>query len=284
LIAEFLSTWPLFQNTYLSGWCIAVLLSLVGVPVVARNQIFIGAAVSQSAMLGIALGMLLGAWSGAQWLESESFLSAIGSGFAVLGALITGRARAQGESYEAVTGWVFLLSGSLSILVVAHSPHGMEEIHRLMASTIIGATEVDVEIFLALAAATAVALLLWHRPLRLLVMDREMAAAVGVPVGWCDSALSVWLGLAVGLSIRISGVAYTFGCLVLPALVAKNLCREVASMFWVAPAVAVASSAVSFVLANHYDFPPAQIAVALLCACLVAAWSARRLRAARARD
>lgn len=260
-----------------------MLLGLIGVPVVARNQIFIGAAVSQSAMLGIALGMLFGGWSAAEWVQSESFLSAVGGAFAIVGALITSRARTHGESYEAVTGWVFLLSGSLSILVVTHSPHGMEEIHRLMASTIIGATEVDVELFFGLAAATAVGLFLWHRPLRLLLMDREMAAACGVPVGLFDSLFSVWLGLAIGLSIRISGVAYTFGCLVLPALVAKNLCREVVSMFWVAPAAALATSAASFVLANHYDFPPAQVAVALLCAFLVAAWSARWIGAALAR-
>ncbi len=30
---------------------------------------------------------------------------------------------------------------------------------------------------------------------------------------------SAWLGLAVGLAIRTSGMLYIFGCLVLPALV-----------------------------------------------------------------
>ena len=39
---------------------IGVLLSLVGVFVVARDQIFIGAAVSQASLFGIAVGM----WSG----------------------------------------------------------------------------------------------------------------------------------------------------------------------------------------------------------------------------
>jgi hypothetical protein len=67
---------------------------------------------------------------------------------------------------------------------------------------------------------------------------------------------SAWLGLAVGLSIRSAGMLYTFGCLVLPALVAKNICREVRPMFVVAPAVAVGTATVGFVLANHYDDPP----------------------------
>jgi ABC-type Mn2+/Zn2+ transport system permease subunit len=66
--------------------------------------------------------------------------------------------------------------------------------------------------------------------------------------------------------------------LVLPALVAKNLCREVRPMFVVAPLVAICTAAIGFVLANHYDDPPAQMSVALLCLLLAIAWLVRRVR------
>lgn len=284
MIADFVASWSLFHNTYISGWLIAVLLALIGVPVVARDQIFIGAAVSQAAMLGIASGMLIGSWGVAEpygWLQSETFLSGIGSLFAVLGALVTTRGRSQRESAEAVTGWVFLFCGSLSIILVAHSPHGSEEIHRLMASSIIGATRGDVIGFALLTLVTIAALVRWQRPLRLLLMDRPMAAAVGIPVPLSDRLLAIWLGLAVGLAIRVSGVAYAFGCLVIPALIAKNLCREVRPMFAVAPIVAVSAGIVAFVIANAYDYPPGQIAVALLSLLLAATWAARGLRPSR---
>jgi ABC-type Mn2+/Zn2+ transport system permease subunit len=281
MIADFMASWALFHNTYLSGWLIALLLALIGVPVVARDQIFIGAAVSQAAMLGIAAGMVIGAWGVTDadaWLRSEAFLSAIGSLFAVLGALFTTRGRSRGESAEAVTGWVFLFCGSLSVILVAHSPHGSEEIHRLMASTIIGATRTDVGGFALLTLLTVAMLARWQRPLRLLLMDRAMAAAVGIPVRLTDRLLAIWLGLAVGLAIRVSGVAYAFGCLVIPALIAKNLCREVRPMFAVAPTLAVAVGMVAFVIANAYDYPPGQIAVALLSLLLAATWAVRALR------
>ena len=77
---------------------------------------------------------------------------------------------------------------------------------------------------------------------------------------------------------------YTFGSLVLPGLVAKNLCREVRPMFFVAPAVALLSNTVGFVLANHYDFPPAHMNVAVACLLLLAAWLFRILRNGRAAD
>jgi ABC-type Mn2+/Zn2+ transport system permease subunit len=49
-------------------------------------------------------------------------------------------------------------------------------------------------------------------------------------------------------------------------------------MFLVAPVVAVGTGAVGFVLANHYDFPPAQMTVALLSLLLMMAWLVPRIR------
>ena len=48
MIGRFLESWPLFHNAYLGGWLIGVLLATLGVLVVARDQIFIGAAISQA--------------------------------------------------------------------------------------------------------------------------------------------------------------------------------------------------------------------------------------------
>ncbi len=282
MIENFISSWALFHNTYLAGWLIGLLLSLVGVLVVARDQIFIGAAVSQASTLGIALAMWIGAWAGADlrlWFRSDEFLSIMAVAFSVIAALITARGgEGTGESHEAITGWVFLGSASLSILIVSRSPHGLEEIHRLLSSSIIGATRVDVWTFGILAGLAALALCALHRRVLLFAMDPVMGAAVGMRIARWGALTSAALGLAVGLSIRSSGMLYTFGCLVLPALAAKHVCREVRPMFLVAPVVAVGTGAVAFVIANHYDYPPAQMTVALLSLLVTLAWLARRLR------
>jgi ABC-type Mn2+/Zn2+ transport system permease subunit len=282
VIADFVGSWALFHNTYLVGWLISLLLALIGVLVVARDQIFIGAAVSQASTLGVAMALGIGAWASletAPWLQSDAFLSAMAVACSVIAALLTTRSGDIGqESHEAITGWVFLVSASVSVLIVAHSPHGLDEIHRLLSSSIIGARRSDVWIFASLLVCTSLGIGVYHRSILLFIMDPAMAAAVGVKVVWVSILLSAWLGLAVGLSIRVAGMLYTFGCLVLPALVAKNLCRKVKPMFVVAPLVAVATATVGFALANHYDDPPAQMTVALLCLCVAVAWVIRRLR------
>lgn len=285
MIAEFFSSWALFHNTYVAGWLIALVLSLVGVVVVARDQIFIGAAVSQASSLGIALGMWGGAWltaDPASPIRSELFLSLAAVLFAVLAALATMRdTSGSGATHEATTGWVFLGSASVSILVLARSPHGLEEIHHLLSSSIIGATRADVWLFGALAAVTIASVARAHQRLILFVMDPAMAAAVGMRTGLWATAVAAWLGLVIGLSMRVSGLLYTFGCLVLPALIASNTCREVRAMLAVAPLIGIGAGVSGFVLANHYDDPPAQTTVAVLSAVWLLARLWRRVSGSR---
>lgn len=282
MIQEFVSSWHLFQHSYLAGWLIAILLSLIGVLVVARNQIFLGAAVSQASTLGIALAIWLSEsllLSGLPGLNLATLAPAMAVIFSMAAAVLTSPRCEEGrETPEAVTGWVFLLSASGAILIVSHSPIGLEEVHRLLSSSIIGATARDVWMFGGLAVLTTIFICLFHQHLLLFSLDPAMAAAVGLNLAFWGLASSAWLGLAVGLAIRTSGMLYTFGCLVLPALIAKNLSREVLTMFWLSPVIALGTGISGFILAHHFDFPPAQMTVALLNLFLCLAWIFRRFR------
>jgi ABC-type Mn2+/Zn2+ transport system permease subunit len=159
---------------------------------------------------------------------------------------------------------VFLASSSGAILLMAESPHGLEEVHRLLASSLIGATRGDVVLFLGLLLATAVFLAMRRRQVLLYAMEPAMAEAVGIRVRLWSALLSVVLGFVLAQAIRVSGTLYAFGCLVLPGLAAKALGAESLPLFWRAPLVALAASLVGFVVANHWDLPPAQVTVALL--------------------
>ena len=281
MIAAFVDSWALFHDAYLAGWLIGVLLSLVGVFVVARDQIFIGAAVSQASLLGIAAGIWSGSLLGAAgWWGSELFHALMGGLFAMLAAFVTARAAHRGgrETPEAVTGWVFLVATSGSILLMSHNRLGMEEINRLLSSTIIGAHRQDVWVFLGLTALTGLVLSLKYRSVVLIALEPDMARVAGLRVGLWNGLLSAWLGIVIGFSIHVSGVVYAFASLVLPALIAKNLGRTARSLFFLAPCISLGTGVIAFVLANHYDFPPGQAAAACLCVLLAAAWLLRAVR------
>jgi ABC-type Mn2+/Zn2+ transport system permease subunit len=283
VIESFLASWALFGTTYLAGLAIAAILAVVGVWIVARDHIFLGAAVAQASTLGVALALGLATALGDDaWLESDAAPTVLAVAASIATAWLAARVSERGaESHEAVTGWVFLLAGSVPVLLLARSPHGLEEIQRLIFSTLLSVSRADVALLAALGVATALGTLLLRERLMVFTLDPDLAAAIGMRARVWSGATAVWLGLAVGLSIRAAGTLYTFGCLVLPALVARNVCREVRPMLWVAPLVAVAAAFSGFVLSNAFDTPPAHTTVGILSAALPVAWGVRAVRARR---
>jgi zinc transport system permease protein len=255
MISEFIASWELFGPSYLTALAGGVLLSLIGVLVVARDQVFLAAAVAQSSMLGVATSLMLG-WANPALLAVGCSVSAA--------LFINHRRERGGSTNQETTGWVFLLASALSILLLAKQPFSVKEVQALTASTMIGSTGGEVGLFLAFGTVLAVAAFGLRDRLVLWLSDPVMAAAVGMRLGLWAAGLAVVLGLAAGLMLRSTGLLFTFGCLVLPALAAKNLAREIGSLFWLAPLIAGVGVLSGLILAHFYDFPPGQVIVVVL--------------------
>ena len=270
MIAEFLESWSLFSSTYISALLIGLSLSLMGVVVVARGNVFVAAAVAQASMLGVALSLFFSL--------GQPVLTAVF--FSVGASLLVARKHQEGgdSTSEEMTGWIFLASGSLSVLLLARMPYGLKEIQSLFSSSIIGAGSSDIVVFGVLVAFFVVFLLLRMRRLTLYLSDPVMAAAVGANIFLWSIAIASSLGLTTGLAIRSSGMLFTFGCMVLPAQMAKNLCRDIPGMFWVAPLLAFGCVLFGLIFGNFYDLPPAQTVVALMSLMLLLTWGFRSVR------
>jgi len=273
MIEAFVESWGLFGDTYLVGWAVAALLSLVGVWVVARDQIFLGAAVSQASTLGTAMAIWIQGVTVIHVFETDVVTFSLAVAASFLTALLSTRPSRPGkESAEAITGWVFLVGSTIPVLLLANDPHGLEEVHRILFSSILGASRADVWLFGILLAVSVGIVARLRDSIVLYAMDPEMAGAVGLRLPLWRVGMAAWLGVAVGLSIHSAGMIYTFGCLVLPAMAARTLCSEVRPMFLVAPSIGFATAVLAFLLAHDVDLPPAQLAVALQSAVLALAW------------
>jgi ABC-type Mn2+/Zn2+ transport system permease subunit len=267
MIAEFLNSWTLFAPAYLTALSGAILLSLVGVFIVARDQLFLAAAVSQISMLGVAIALYLG-WSNPGLLAV---------GLSVAAALfINQRAGQGGVTNQETTGWVFLLASALAILLLAKQPFSLKEVQAMTASTMIGSTTREAVTFGLLASSLLLCVFLVRDRLVLWLTDPVMAAAVGMRIGLWTMTAAVILGLSAGLMLRSTGLLFTFGCLVLPALAAKRLSRDTRGLFWIAPLIAFGAVLSGLVFAHEYDFPPGQgIVLILALVVLVSDWFMR---------
>ena len=264
MILEFFESWTLFSSTYISALLIGALLSLMGVVVVARGNIFVAAALAQASVLGVALSLF--------FEIGQPVLSAV---FCSVGAsLLVSRKHQEGgvSTSEEITGWIFLAGGSLSVLLLVRMPYGLKEIQSLFSSSIIGASSADIIVFAVLLFVFVGFLALRMRRLTLYLSDPVMAAAVGANIILWSIAISSTLGLVTGLAIRSSGMLFTFGSMILPAQMAKIMCRNISGMFLAAPLMSIFCVLLGLVLGNYYDLPPAQTVVALMCFLLVLTW------------
>jgi len=276
----FLETWDLFAETYLAAWSVAALLGTLGVFVVARDQIFLGAALSQASTFGVMVALASGAvghaaHGGADWWAAfAAVLGAVGATVLIRSAQGT-----RGQTSEALTGWVFLGAAAGAVLLAARDPRGGEQIQRLMSSSFIGADWIDVWVLAAVLVCVAVALFLFGRPMLLVAVDPLGARAQGVRSARWQWAMDLGIAVCVALAMRTTGMLYAFGCLVLPAMTARNFCHRARSMFWVSPVLATCTAVVAAVVAHGWDLPPSQAAVALMAAVWVPSALWRRFRA-----
>lgn len=275
MLDSFLSSWDLFAHTWLSSWLIAGLLGLLGIPILARQQVFLGAAMSQAATASVAVAIALAAGThAAGWMRQG--LDAV---VAVIGAVGTAALVGLGRGHrESQTAWVFLMGSALAMLAVARMPHGLEEVNRLVASSLIGANLLDVIVCAVLLAIVLAVLLRRGRQIRAMLLDPAYAVAVGVPVRTWEWRLAIILGISIGWALHVAGLLYSFGCLILPAMAARHLVRETRALFWLAPVLAVACAIAGSIAADAYDLPPAQVTVVIMGSLVVAATGIRWLR------
>ncbi|MGE3174832.1 MAG: metal ABC transporter permease [Planctomycetota bacterium] len=275
--------WQLFGDAVTTAVLLGAILPLLGLLLALRRQVFLTAAVGQAANLGMAVALWAGVETGHAasaaahaTLLAAGLVAAAATAAAALRALSTG-----GGAFEARAAWGFLAGGALTMLLLADAPHGLQEVQRLFLSSVLGASPTDVGIAIGLAVGVGLAVWRARRQLLLWAIDPSIAAAYGVRVRRWDLGIGAFVGVTIGFAIHATGLTMTFGLCALPVLLAREVCRVVATALWLAPLAGAAAAAGGFAAGEGFDLPPGQCAVALLAVAVAVAGLARRVRRVR---
>ena len=283
ILRELWEAHSFFPAIFHSGWLIAILLSMTGVLIVARNQIFIGAAITQTSTFGISIALyILGfeAMSDTTGQAREDLIvsySILAASICTLWAFVNKSSltallsklkipvnvskEAAKKQLEDITGWLFLLSSAGAIVLLSQSPVGKEVIDKLIFSTIIGAEMKDVKILITLFAITVILLILFLDKLTLVFTDRDYAVSIKLPATRIEVIFALLSGVILGFCLKISGTLYTFGCLILPVLIAANFVKSIRILFLISPIIAFTFSFIGFAAGNYYDIPQTQLTI-----------------------
>lgn len=172
-----------------------VLLSHValGRAVLKRGIIFIDLAIAQIAGLGVILAHTLG------WEVHGFYTQGVALAAALCGAFLLGKAEAVlREQQEALIGISFVLAATAGLLLLAHDPHGGEQLRELLIGQILWVSWQDL---VPLAVATVLFGVLYWR----------------VPDLMASSHFYLIFAVMITFSVQVVGVYLVFASLVIPA-------------------------------------------------------------------
>jgi zinc transport system permease protein len=257
-----LSAALLFKDALYGALIIGLVCSALGVYVVLRRIVFVGAAIAQLSSAGIALALFL---SGMGWATGmTAHPVAFSLVFALAGAMffgLGGGAKA-GVPPDATIGVTYAVAAALGILLISKAAAG--EAHDIFLSgNILGITRADVWVLLAVSVPVLLAHLIFYKEFLFVSFDRETARTLGYNVTFWNLFLYFTLGLVIAFAMQFAGVMLVFNFLVLPAVTGMVVARSMRGIFVTAIAAALIAAFVGFSLSIPFDLPsgPAIIAV-----------------------
>jgi zinc/manganese transport system permease protein len=209
-LAELLAM-PFLQRALLAGLLSGGLGGLLGSFAVLRQLSFFSDALGHSALLGIALGVLLG-------LDPTLVLIP----FAVLFALgVNQLARRSRLPADALLNIIYSSSLALAVVVLSRLPGWKGGLQQLLFGDILGVTARDLLLLSGLLAVTVLILLLTGRRQLLLTIDESLALSRGVASEAQRLLFVILLAVVVALSIKAVGVLLISAFVVIPACAAR---------------------------------------------------------------
>ena len=252
---------------------------MIGVYVVLRRIVFVGAALAQISSAGIALAL----WLAGRGIGGELTHHPVAFTLPIVlvGALFfsLGHAPRAGIPPDATIGVTYAIAAAAGILLIAKAKTG--EAHDIfLQGNILGITRADTVVLIAVAVPVLLIHVAFYKEFLFVSFDRETARTSGLNVGLWNLVLYFTLGLVIAFAMQFAGVMLVFNFLVLPAVTGLLLARGMGGVFAVALASAVVAALVGFSVSVPFDLPSGPAIIAVSGVLTLVAWSVRWLRRA----
>jgi len=271
-----LSAILLFREAIYGTLVIAVTCGVLGVWVVLRRIVFVGAALAQLSSAGIALALLLGGLG--LGLGPLTHPLAIAVVVTLLGAMFFSPGPQRRLVLpEATIGVAYAVAGAVGVLLISKAVAG--EAHDLfLQGSILGLTRQDMLLQLAVGVPILLVHRVFYKEFLFVSFDPETARTLGYRVNRWNLLLYLTIGLVIAFAMQSAGVLLVFDFLVLPAVTGLLVAESMAGTFIVAGASAALATVLGFVLSIPFDLPTGSAIIAASGVLLFAAWTVRKIR------
>jgi zinc transport system permease protein len=267
---EFTTGWHMgiYRDPVVCGVFAGSVLAVLGVFVVLRRAVFVTAAVSQAAALGVAVAFLIDI----RW--ATRLPPVIGALlFALLAtAVLTYRMQRMRLPRETLVGLIYLACSGGAVLVGDRIAQESQDIAGILFGTAVLVRPEDLWVVVGVGVVCLLVVALTFRGLLFVGFDPEGASVQGLPVRSLELLLWVLVALEVSVTTRAIGALPVFAFAVLPAMAALALAERVRWALLVAGVLGGLSGGLGYLFAFFYEFPvgasQATVALVFLLACL----------------
>lgn len=262
-----------FRNALVAGLLVGGVVAYLGVLVVLKRVVFLGAALAEVASAGLALGFYLGFSARSQGANLIAFAVTL-----AVSLLLAYPHRNRVVPQESLVAIGFVVGTAAALLLVSKSAEGIEELKHLLAGHLLTSRPQETLVDLGIFAALIVSYLFFYKQILYVSFDPESAQSAGLLTRRWNMVFYLILGLAIAQAIRSAGTLLVVAYLVLPATGALLATRRLTSAHILSVALASAGTVAGLVASFTWDVSPSAaivLALSLLTGlCLV---SSRRL-------
>jgi zinc transport system permease protein len=233
------------QKAIAGGSVLAVIVGPVGALMLWRRMTFFGAAIAESAVLGVVAGFMAGI----------SPLAGAALVCVAMAFFIEWLRNFRHLSDDTVIGVIGHAALAAALVLSALLPRLRVDLFAYLFGDILAITDVDIA-WGSLGALVSLGVigLIW-RPLLLATAEPEIAAAEGVPVKFFGVVFSLLLASVVAMGLRMVGALLIVALLVMPAAAARPFSRTPLRMAVLASLIAAVSIGIGIFISFRYDVP-----------------------------
>ncbi|MBD8019420.1 anchored repeat-type ABC transporter permease subunit [Brevibacterium gallinarum] len=240
----------------------SIICGVVGTYVVLRGMSFIGDAVAHSVFPGLAIAFVL---------QGSLVLGGAVAGVctAILVAIFSQHRRLKEDS---IIGVFFVAAFAAGIVIISRAPGYAGSLTDFLFGSITGIPTRDVYTVAITGALIITLLVVLHKELVAVSLDRDFARAMGLPVFWLDIVLYVLVTLAIVVSVQTIGNILVLALLITPAAAARLLTDRLVTMMILAPVIGALGAFAGLYLSWGFDLPVGGTIVLVLTAVFLLLW------------
>jgi zinc transport system permease protein len=195
------------------GIAVALVAGPLGAFVVWRRMAYFGDTLAHSALLGVALGFLMG-------ISLNLTVIALCTGLAVLLVILQRQRRLASDTLLGILAHSAL---SLGLVAVAFLEGVRIDLMGYLFGDILAVTQADLMwIFGGGLLALSLLLVLW-RPLLAMTVHEDLARVEGVPVTWVSLGFMLLIAVVIAVAMKVVGILLITSLMIIPAATARRL-------------------------------------------------------------